>query len=85
MGKGIKYLLLTVQLNHIGGVMVSVLATSAIDRGFGPTSGQTKRYNWILVFPKHASLWSKSKDWLARNHDNMSDLSDVSTLGLLFQ
>jgi membrane associated rhomboid family serine protease len=31
--------------NHIGGVMVSVLASSAVDRGFDPRSGQTKDYN----------------------------------------
>ena len=30
--------------NRIGGVMVSVLASSAVDRGFGPRSGQTKDY-----------------------------------------
>jgi hypothetical protein len=28
--------------NRIGGVIVSVLATSVIDRGFEPWSGQTK-------------------------------------------
>jgi hypothetical protein len=28
--------------NPIGGVMVSVLASSAVDRGFEPRSGQTK-------------------------------------------
>ena len=28
--------------NRIGGVMVSVLASSAVDRGFEPRSGQTK-------------------------------------------
>ena len=30
--------------NHIGGVMVSVLASSAVDIGFKPRSGQTKDY-----------------------------------------
>ena len=33
------------QRNHIGGVMVSVLASSAVDRGFESRSGQTKDYN----------------------------------------
>ena len=28
------------KVNHIGGVMVSVLASSAVDRGFDPQSGQ---------------------------------------------
>ena len=31
-------------MNHIGGVIVSVLASSAVDRGFKPQSGQTKDY-----------------------------------------
>jgi hypothetical protein len=31
-------------LNRIGGVMVSVLASSTVDRGFEPRSGQTKDY-----------------------------------------
>ena len=30
--------------NRIGGVMVSVLALIAVDRGFEPQSGQTKEY-----------------------------------------
>jgi hypothetical protein len=32
-----------------------------------------------LVFRK------KSKDWLARNHDNVSEWGDMSIRGLLFQ
>jgi hypothetical protein len=32
------------QVNRIGGVMVSVLASIVIDRGFEPWSGQTKNY-----------------------------------------
>ena len=49
--------------------MVSVLASSAVDRGFEPRSGQTKDYKiGICSFSaKHAALMSKSKDWLARN------------------
>ena len=31
-------------MTRIGGVMVSVLASSAIDREFEPRSGQTKDY-----------------------------------------
>jgi hypothetical protein len=34
-------------------------------------------------FAKHAELWSKSKDWLARNWDYVSDWSDMSTHRLL--
>ena len=31
-------------VDRIGGVMVSVLVLSAVDRGFEPRSGQTKGY-----------------------------------------
>ena len=33
-----------IKKTHIGGVMVNVLASSAVDRGFKPWSGQTKDY-----------------------------------------
>jgi hypothetical protein len=36
-------------------------------------------------FAKHAALRRKSKDWLARNQNNVSEWSDMSTRGLLFQ
>jgi hypothetical protein len=36
------YLDLHLTLNRIGGVMVSVLAFSVLDRGFEPRSGKTK-------------------------------------------
>ena len=67
--------------------MVSVLAPSAVDRGFEPRSGQTKDYKIsICCFPaKHAALRRKNKDWLAaRNQNNVSEWSDMSTHGLLF-
>jgi hypothetical protein len=34
---------------------------------------------------KHAALRRKSKDWLARNQDNVSEWVDMSIRGLLFQ
>jgi hypothetical protein len=73
--------------NHIGGVMVSILALSTIDRGLEPRSGQTKDYKLgICCFSaKHAALRSKSKCWLAWNQDNVSEWSDMSTHRLLFQ
>ena len=75
------------QKHRIGGVMVSVLASSAVDRRFEPRSGQTKGYKiGICCFSaKHAALRRKSKDWLARNQNNMSEWSEISTRGLLFQ
>ena len=47
--------------------MVSVLASSAIDRGFEPRSGQTKDYEiGICCFSaKQAVLRRKSEDWLS--------------------
>jgi hypothetical protein len=76
------------QHNRIGGVMVSLLlASSAIDRGFEPRSGQTKDYkNGICCFvAMHAALRRKSKDWLARSQNNVSEWSDMSICRLLFQ
>jgi hypothetical protein len=60
--------------------MVSVLASSAVDRGFEPRSGQTKDYAiYICCFSaKHAALRGKSKDWLARNQNNVSEWSDMA-------
>ena len=75
------------QKHRIGGIMVSVLASSAVDRGFEPQSGQAKDYKiGICCFSaKHAALRRKSNDWLARNQNNVSEWSDISTCGLLFQ
>jgi hypothetical protein len=66
---------------------VCVLASSAVDRGFEPRSGQTKDYTIGIccLSAKHAALKRKSNNWLARNQDNMSEWSDMSTHGLLFQ
>ena len=73
--------------DRIGGVMVSVLASSVVDHGFEPWSSQTKDYKiGICCFSaKHAALRRKSKDWLARNQDNVSERGDMSIRGLLFQ
>jgi hypothetical protein len=51
---------------RIGGVMVSVLTSSAVDRGF-----ESIGICWFSA--KHAALRRKSKDWLARNQDNVSE------------
>ena len=67
--------------------MVSVLASSAVDYGFEPRSGQTKDYKiGICCFSaKHTALRRKSKDWLAQNQNNVSEWSDMSICELLFQ
>jgi len=64
--------------------MVSMLASSVVDRGFEPWSGQTKDYKiGICCFSaKHAALRRKSKDWLARNQNNVSEWNFMSTRGL---
>ena len=55
-------------VNHISGVMVSMLASSAV--------GQTKDYKiYICCFSaKQVALRRKSKNGLARNQDNASRL-----------
>ena len=72
-------------LNRIGGIMVSVLASSAVDRGFKPRSGQTKDYTigMCCFSAKYAALRRKT-DWLVIRK-NVSEWSDMSTRGLLFQ
>ena len=64
---------ITFNLYRIGGVIVSILALSVVDRGFEPGSGQSIDYKiGICCFSaKHAALRRKSKDWLARNHNNV--------------
>ena len=70
-----------------GGVMVRVLASSTVDRGFQPRSGQTKEYEIGIccLSDKQAALRRKSKYWLARNQANVSEWGDMSIRGLLFQ
>jgi hypothetical protein len=64
-----------------------VLASSAADRGFEPRSGQANDYTIGICcfFVKHKALRRKSKDLLAMNRDNVSEFSDISTRGQLFQ
>jgi hypothetical protein len=73
--------------DRICGVMVSVLASIEVDRGFEPRSGQTKDYKIdICCFSaKHAALRIKSKDWLALNQDNVSEWGDMSNHRLLLK
>jgi len=70
-----------IMFNCISGVMLSVLFSSVVDRGFELQSYQTEHYKiGICCFSdKHTALRRKSKDWLVRNHEN------VSIRGLLFQ
>ena len=57
-----------------------MLASSVVDHVLEPQSGQTKDYN-IGIFrfsANHTALRSQSKDWLARNQNNVSEWSDMS-------
>ena len=49
-----------------------MLASSVVDRGFEPRSGQTKDYAICICC-------------LAGKQNNVSEWSDISTRGLLFQ
>ena len=57
--------------------MVSVLASSAVVRGFEPRPGQSEEYaTGICCFSaKHTSL--KREKWLARNQANVSEWGDL--------
>ena len=67
--------------------MVSVLTWSVIDHGFEPQFHQTKGHTIsICCFSaKHATVWPKSKDWLALNQNIVFEWSDMLALGLLLQ
>jgi hypothetical protein len=74
-------------MNHMGGIMVSVLASIAVDCGFELWSGQTKDYKISICcfFAKNTALRRKSKNWSARNQNNVSEWGDISIHRLLFQ
>ena len=76
-----------IKCNCINGVMVSVLASSAVDRGIVSRLGETKDYTiGICCFSaKHTTLRRKSKYLLVRNQDNLFERGDMSIRGLLFQ
>jgi len=66
--------------------MVSVLTSSAVDRGLEPDRVKSYYEIGICCFSaKHAALKRKGKDWLALNQDNVSEWIDMSSRGLLFQ
>ena len=76
--------------NLIGSAMVSVLTSIVVDHWFESWSDQTKDYKiGICWFPsdssKHTPLRSKSKDWLARNQDDVFEWGNMSNRGVLFQ
>ena len=75
-------------LYRIGGVMINVLVSSAVYRGFEPRSGQKPKIIKLVFVASPLSthpLRRKSKDWLARNQDNVSGYSEMSIHPLLIQ
>ena len=64
-----------------------MLTSSVVSRGFETRYGQTKDYKiGICCFSsKHAAVSRKSKDWLGRNQDDVSEWGDIPIPGLLFQ
>ena len=75
LDRNVVILLISSFLNRIGGVMVSVLSSSAVDRVFEHGLGQIKDY----------TIGRKSKYWLARNQDNVSEWCNMYIHVLLFQ
>jgi len=63
-------------------VIVSVLVSMMVVYWLEPRSGQTKDYKiGICCFSsKHAALRRKSKDWLVRNQNNVSECDNISIL-----
>jgi hypothetical protein len=59
--------------------MDSELAANAVDRAFEHRSGETKDFKigMCCFSAKHAALRKKSKDWLARNQNNVSGWSEI--------
>jgi hypothetical protein len=59
-----------------------VLASSPVERGFEPQSGQTNNYKigiWC-VSDTHAAVWRKSKDWLNQDQNNVPEWNDLQTV-----
>ena len=71
------YISIWFRQKRIRGVMVGMLALSTID--LGSSVGHTKEYKiGIYCFSaKHAALRRKSKEWLAQNQNNVSELSNM--------
>ena len=67
-------------INHTNGVMVSVLASSAVDRWLE----QIKDYTiGICCFTaKHAALRRKRKDWFARNQNNDKNIYPLTVVAV---
>ena len=68
-------------------IMVGMLDSIAVYRGFEPQSGQTKnnKIDFYCFSAKHVAFRRKSKDWLTWNQNNLSKWNNMSTHGQLSQ
>ena len=67
-------------INRTNDVKVSVLVSSAVDRGFEQT--KDCQISSCCFSTKHAALRRKSIDWFARNHNNVSEWRDKNVYPL---
>jgi hypothetical protein len=67
--------------------MVSMLASSVVYRAFESRPSQTNDYEvGIGCFSsKYVAVRTKSKDWLTRIQNNVSERAEMYIRGLLFQ
>jgi hypothetical protein len=61
---------------HVSSSYTYMVALSAADRWVEFRLGQANDYTIgiCFFFAKHAALRRKSKDWVARNHENVSQM-----------
>ena len=71
-------------MNRCGGEMVSVFASTAVDRWFETWSGKTLVFD-VCFSARYVALKTKSKDWLVLNHANVFEWSEMSTRGMMLQ
>ena len=64
-----------------------MVTSCEVDCGFEPRSAQTKDYKIGICcfFAKNAILRKKSKEYLVRNQDNVSEWGDMPIRRLLIQ
>ena len=74
-------------INLVGRVMVNVVASSSVDRGFESRSSQCNDYKIgnCCFSERHTSIRNKGKDWVARNQNNVSEWKYMTNRGQLFQ
>ena len=64
-----------------------MLVSGVLDHGSSPGRVKLKTEKKVVVTSPLSTQHnkSKSKDWFARNHNNVFEWSDMSIRGLLFQ